>query len=88
MSKQSSSPATSRDPDHLDRLIDERQAAKFLGYSPRALQNWRVRGGGPKFVKVSKRSIRYRRRDLIEWANTKTQKSTSQSIWDRPIFGS
>ena len=49
----------------LDQLINEQKAAEFLGYTVRALQNWRLRGGGPKFVKVSSRSIRYRRRELI-----------------------
>lgn len=65
------------DPDYLDCLINEMQAAKFLGYTVRALQNWRVRGGGPPFVKVSARSIRYRRRDLIAWAEERLQLSTS-----------
>lgn len=51
----------------LDRLITEKAAADFLGYSVRALQNWRVRGGGPKFVRVSGRSIRYRLRELNDW---------------------
>jgi hypothetical protein len=48
-----------RDPDYLDRLINENEAAGFIGYTIRALQGWRVKGGGPKFVKVSARSIRY-----------------------------
>ena len=43
----------------------ETEAAEFLGHSVRALQNWRSRGGGPEFIRVSARSIRYRRRDLI-----------------------
>jgi predicted DNA-binding transcriptional regulator AlpA len=63
--------------DHLDRLIDEYEAADFLGFSVRALQNWRVRGGGPRFVKVSGRSVRYRRRDLIDWAERNLRSSTS-----------
>lgn len=67
------------DPDYLDCLIDEREAARFLGYTVRALQNWRVRGGGPRFVKVSGRSIRYRRRHLIEWADSKTVSHTSET---------
>ncbi|MBM3508453.1 MAG: helix-turn-helix domain-containing protein [Alphaproteobacteria bacterium] len=58
-------------------MIDEGEAATFLGYSVRALQNWRVRGGGPKFVKVSARSVRYRRRDLIAWADARLCASTS-----------
>jgi predicted DNA-binding transcriptional regulator AlpA len=63
--------------DHLDRLIDERIAADFLGYSVRALQNWRLRGGGPAFIKVSSRSVRYRRRDLIAWAEQRLRVNTS-----------
>lgn len=66
------------DPGYYDRLILERDAAEFLGYSVRALQNWRVRGGGPAFVRVSARSIRYRRRDLIEWADERVRFNTSE----------
>lgn len=66
-----------RDPDYLDRLITERDAADFLGYTMRALQNWRLRGGGPLYVKVSNRSIRYRRRDLQAWVESKLAKHTS-----------
>jgi len=69
----------SNDPDYLDRMFDEHKAADFLGYTIRALQNWRLRGGGPKFVKVSGRSIRYRRRDLIEWAEGLLVASTSEA---------
>ena len=66
-----------RDPDYLDRLINENEAATFLGYSVRSLQGWRVRGDGPHFVSVSKRSVRYRRRDLIEWSESRIRTSTS-----------
>lgn len=69
----------SRDPDYLDRLIAEQEAAGFIGYSVRALQGWRLRGGGPKFIRVSSRSIRYRRRDLIEWAEAHLKSSTSEN---------
>ena len=67
------------DPDYLDRLITEAEAAKILGYTRRALQNWRVRGGGPVFVRVSARSVRYRRRDLIAWAESRLARSTSDA---------
>lgn len=70
--------AASFDPDYFDSLIDERVAAKFVGYTIRALQNWRVRGGGPRFVKVSSRSVRYRRRDLVEWIESRLRSNTSQ----------
>lgn len=62
----------------LDQLMDEREAASILCYSVRALQNWRHRGGGPKFVKVSARSVRYRRRDLLEWVEARIVANTSE----------
>lgn len=68
----------SQDPDYLDKLIDERQAAEYLCYSVRALQNWRIRGGGPQFVKVSSRSVRYTRRDLQAWIAGRKVSNTSQ----------
>lgn len=62
-----------------DRLINEYEAAEFVGFSVRALQNWRLRGGGPVFVKISARAVRYRKRDLIAWAEAHTQTSTSNA---------
>ncbi len=60
-----------------DRLLNEHEAAALLGYTPRALQNWRLRGGGPMFVKVSERSIRYRQRDLSAWIEAKLRVSSA-----------
>lgn len=71
------------DPDFLDRLLNEKEAAVFLSYTVRALQNWRVRGGGPRFVKVSARSIRYRRRDLLAWIEAHLQSNTSEPAGHR-----
>lgn len=64
--------------DYLDQLLTETEAASFLNYSIYALRNWRVRGGGPQFVKVSKRSIRYRRRDLKSWSVERLRNNTSE----------
>lgn len=61
-------------------LIDEREAASILCYSVRALQNWRHRGGGPKCVRVSSRSIRYRRGDLTDWVESRIVSNTSQTL--------
>ncbi len=67
-----------RESDELDRLMTETEAADILCYTVRALQNWRVRGGGPKFIKVSSRSIRYRRRDLLAWIDERTRNHSSE----------
>ncbi|TNB46536.1 helix-turn-helix domain-containing protein [Martelella lutilitoris] len=43
----------------------------------RTLQAWRLRGGGPPFVKIGK-SVRYKRRDITAWLSANTLTSTSQ----------
>jgi excisionase family DNA binding protein len=58
-------------------LLTEKQAARLLGFSERTLQAWRVRGGGPRFVKVSARCVRYRQDDLDEWVRMRLRTSTS-----------
>jgi len=69
---------TKPDEEYLDQLLTENQAADVLSFSVYALRNWRVRGGGPKFVKISQRSVRYRRRDLNSWATKLLKSSTSE----------
>lgn len=58
-------------------LVDENIAASFLGVTPRALQKWRFLGNGPSFVRISRRAIRYRRQDLIQWSENLIRTSTS-----------
>ncbi|MFT6024324.1 MAG: hypothetical protein ACI9PY_002449 [Ascidiaceihabitans sp.] len=60
---------------YLDSFIDETAAADFLCQSVRTLQKWRVTGFGPDFFKPG-RSVRYRRRELIVWAEARRRKHT------------
>lgn len=66
-----------------DALLDEVQAGAFLGLTPRALQAMRQRGGGPLFVRISSRCIRYRRRDLIAWTESRLARSTSDTSCEK-----
>ena len=63
--------------DYLDGFINETDAADYLCQSIRTPQKWRVTGFGPQFYKPG-RSVRYRRRDLREWAETRMRIHTSQ----------
>jgi predicted DNA-binding transcriptional regulator AlpA len=45
-------------------LLDESEAAATLNVAVQTLRNWRWRGEGPRFVKLGKRAVRYRRGDL------------------------
>ena len=60
-------------------LIDEKRAAEILGVKPRSLQAWRIRGGGPPYVKISAKCVRYRITDLEEWAAERVVSSTSEA---------
>ena len=49
-----------------DRLLTECEAAKFLTIPAATLHYWRTRRvrRGPRFVKIHRRAVRYRVRDL------------------------
>jgi predicted DNA-binding transcriptional regulator AlpA len=64
-----------RDPEPLQT---EGQAAEYLGFTQRALQSWRSRGGGPRYVRVSSRAIRYRRCDLDAWIMDRLHNDASE----------
>lgn len=67
------------DRDYEETLLTEKQAAAFLGLAPRTLAKWRVVGGGPPFRKLSKRAVRYKRLDLMEWSDAQLRHSTSDT---------
>lgn len=58
-------------------LITEAAAADYLGISIRTIQAWRVRGGGPSYVKMGK-SVRYRPSDIQSWIEAHLASSTSE----------
>ncbi|HEY7195546.1 MAG TPA: helix-turn-helix domain-containing protein [Gemmatimonadales bacterium] len=59
------------------QLLDEREAARRLGVKHTTLQQWRHHGGGPPFVRISARCIRYRLEDLERFAAERLRASTS-----------
>lgn len=63
--------------DYWFSLIREKDAADFIGLVDRTLQQFRQKGGGPIFVRISSRCIRYRRIDLREWAEGRLRTSTA-----------
>ena len=63
--------------DYWHSLIDEREAADFLGLTHRFMQHRRQQGGGPRYIAISSRCIRYRRIDLRAWSETLLRASTS-----------
>lgn len=60
-----------------DLLIDGRQLASWLGLSPRTIEVWRWKGGGPKYRKVG-RYVRYRKGVVREWMESREFENTAQ----------
>ena len=58
-------------------LLTEKEVAQRTGFSIRTLQSWRMRGGGPHFVRISARCIRYRPQDVEAWIEQRLRTSTS-----------
>lgn len=68
--------------DMLLRWLMTKQAAEYVGLSPRTLEAYRVRGGGPTFIKHGgQRSglVLYRPADLDEWLESRVRHSTSDT---------
>ncbi len=64
-------------PEHPGALLYTVEAAFLLGLSPRTLEALRLRGGGPPYIQVTPKAVRYRRRDLDAWLDARQRKSTS-----------
>ena len=67
----------------VTELVTEQQAATLLHVSKKALQGWRYRGEGPRFVKVG-RCVRYRHEDLQTFVLAALRTSTSDPGPTRP----
>lgn len=61
-----------------NEILDTKDAAKFLRLSTKTLENWRCRGFGPRFLKLSRKAVRYRVVDLVSWMDGVTISSTSE----------
>ena len=61
----------------MEQLLDQNEAAKLLGVSPRTLERHRLTGTGPKFTRLG-RLIRYRPCDLADHVERNLRTSTSE----------
>lgn len=60
------------------RLLRPPEAAPYIGLSMSTLAKQRLRGDGPKFIRLSARAIGYLQADLDEWLAAKRCSSTSE----------
>ena len=62
---------------NADRLETPAEAAKRLRLTERTLADWRYRGCGPQYVRLSGRAVRYRQSDVDAFIASRTVTSTS-----------
>ncbi len=54
-------------PGWLEEAVNTRAASRLTGVPVTTLETWRSRGGGPRFLKLGAKSVRYQRRELLTW---------------------
>ena len=62
---------------HPDDILTTRELAAWLEVSTQFLEIGRCKGYGPPWIAYSRRSIRYRRRDVLLWLDERTRSHTS-----------
>jgi predicted DNA-binding transcriptional regulator AlpA len=55
-----------------DRLLTEAEFCELWSVAPRTLQRWRKLGGGPPYVRLGPKQIRYRLETSRQWAASRT----------------
>lgn len=66
-------------------LLDTPAAAEALGIQPRTLEDWRRRGGGPPYIRVSTTCVRYSLDSLEVWLHERTATSTAEEAAREPL---
>jgi len=47
--------------------MTSRDVADYFNIGVRAVEAWRYKKFGPKFIRISFKCVRYKRKDVIEW---------------------
>lgn len=59
-------------PTKMVAMLDQNDVAALLKVSPKTMEYWRCRGGGPRYLKVGKLA-RYLESDVREYISTLTE---------------
>jgi len=59
-------------------VLDTPEAASYVKLSPVTMERYRLTGEGPKFLRLGKKAIRYRKADLDDWLASRAVASTSE----------
>ena len=58
-------------------FLKTQEFAKYIGVDASTVYKWRSRGTGPKYIKTTHSTLRYRLDDINEWMQSRELTSTS-----------
>lgn len=65
--------------DRMPEALNTEQASRYCGLAPATMEGLRCRGGGPRYIKFSRKAVRYLAQDLDSWMSAKAVFNTSES---------
>lgn len=71
-------PDTESDTVALPALLTPAQVAEYLGVGQKTLERWRSTGDGPRYVKLSKSTVRYMPADVAGFVAERLKSNTFQ----------
>lgn len=63
----------------IEQLLTPEQVSAITGLAEQTLAHYRVSGGGPAYIRISARCIRYREGDLRQWISDRYVSSTTET---------
>jgi predicted DNA-binding transcriptional regulator AlpA len=63
-----------------DPIYNEDEAARHVHVSPRSLQRWRAKGGGPRFIRLGEKKVGYRESALTIWTESRSASSRAEEL--------
>jgi hypothetical protein len=62
----------------MPKLLTPNQVATALGVTERTLERWRMRGGGPPYVSLTRRTVHYSKQPLAALVSARVKENTAQ----------
>jgi hypothetical protein len=65
---------------NLDQLVDTRDFAVMACISETYARQLRVLGGGPRYIKLTTKTVRYRMGDILDWISSRPAGCSTSEI--------
>ncbi len=62
----------------IPKLFSPAEVAASLGVTERTLERWRIIGEGPRYIKLTRSTVRYTMQDIANFISTRFKANTAQ----------